>query len=176
VPLSASEGRREWFYGRVGDRNPPGAPVNTRHRQSVSHLPAGQRSSIAFMISSAHRTASAIALTVAGTFFPPSNCASLRAARILAAINSTRLRPSSTRTSLSCSLFVRLWRLSERPQVRNHRCEISALIAKPLRDMVARDGVEPPTPAFSGLHTTSVSPLSFNNLTLQSGPSFVTIL
>jgi hypothetical protein len=48
------------------------------------------------MISSAHRTASAIALMVAGTFFPPSNGASLRAARILAAINSTRLRPSST--------------------------------------------------------------------------------
>jgi hypothetical protein len=39
----------------------------------------GQRSSIAFMISSAHRTASAIALMVAGTRFPPSNCASLRA-------------------------------------------------------------------------------------------------
>jgi hypothetical protein len=42
--------------------------------------------------------------------------------------------------------------------------------------LVARDGVEPPTPAFSGLRTTSVSPLSFNNLTLQSGPSFVTTL
>ena len=55
---------------------------------------AGQRSSIAFMSSSAHRTASAIALRVAGTLFPPSNCASLRAARMLAAINNTRLRPS----------------------------------------------------------------------------------
>jgi hypothetical protein len=63
------------------------------HTQSVSHLPAGRRSSIAFMISSAHRTASAIALIVAGTRFVASNCASLRAARILAAINSTRLRP-----------------------------------------------------------------------------------
>jgi len=42
--------------------------------------------------------------------------------------------------------------------------------------LVAREGVEPPTPAFSGLRTTSVSPLSFNNLTLQSGPSFVTTL
>jgi hypothetical protein len=39
-----------------------------------AHLAGGQRSSIAFMISSAHRTASATALTVAGTFFPPSNC------------------------------------------------------------------------------------------------------
>ena len=37
-----------------------------------------------------------MALTVAGTRAPPSYCASLRAARILAAINSTRLRPSST--------------------------------------------------------------------------------
>ena len=42
--------------------------------------------------------------------------------------------------------------------------------------MVARDGVEPPTPAFSGLRTTALSPLVFNNLTLQSGLSIVTIL
>jgi hypothetical protein len=42
--------------------------------------------------------------------------------------------------------------------------------------MVARDGVEPPTPAFSGLRTTSLSLPFFNNLTLQSGPSFVTTL
>ncbi len=42
--------------------------------------------------------------------------------------------------------------------------------------MVARDGVEPPTPAFSGLHTTALSASFVNNLTLQSGPSFVTIL
>ena len=44
---------------------------------------------------------------VAGTLFPPSNCANLRAARILAAISNTRLRPSSTRKILACSLFVR---------------------------------------------------------------------
>jgi hypothetical protein len=42
--------------------------------------------------------------------------------------------------------------------------------------MVAGDGVEPPTPAFSGLRTTNVSALAFNNLTLQSGPGFVTTL
>jgi hypothetical protein len=42
--------------------------------------------------------------------------------------------------------------------------------------MVARDGVEPPTPAFSGLRTTSLSTWLFNNLTLRSGPSFVTTL
>jgi hypothetical protein len=71
------------------------------------HLAEGQRSSMTFMISSAQRTASAIALTVAGTLFPPSNCASLRAARILAAINSRRLRPSSTLCSLSHSPFIR---------------------------------------------------------------------
>ena len=54
--------------------------------------------------------------------------------------------------------------------------EFPSKAAKFFGMMVARDGVEPPTPAFSGLHTTSVSPLSFNNLTLQGGPSFVTIL
>ena len=37
-----------------------------------------------------------MALTVAGTLAPLSYCASLRAARMLAAMSSTRLRPSST--------------------------------------------------------------------------------
>ena len=88
-----------WFYR-------PALESSARHRVITTHRasgqrPAGQRSSMAFMISSAQRTASAIALTVAGTRLPPSNCASLRAARMLAAINSTRLRPSSTRISLS---------------------------------------------------------------------------
>jgi hypothetical protein len=52
------------------------------------------------------------------------------------------------------------------------RCIGLRIIGKSLKvnDLVAREGVEPPTPAFS------VSPLSFNNLTLQSGPSFVTTL
>jgi hypothetical protein len=36
---------------------------------------------------------------------------------------------------------------------------------------VARDGVEPPPPAFSGL-----SPFSFNNLIRQDGQFIVTIL
>ena len=65
----------------------------------------GQRSSISLRISSAQRTASEMAATVAGTRLPPSYCASLRAARILAAINNTRLRPSST---IACYTF-RLW-------------------------------------------------------------------
>jgi hypothetical protein len=42
--------------------------------------------------------------------------------------------------------------------------------------VVARDGVEPPTPAFSGLRTTSLTPWFFNNLTLRSGPFIVTTL
>jgi hypothetical protein len=55
------------------------------------------------MISSAHRTASEIAATVAGTRFPPSYCESFRAARMVAAINNTRLRPSSTPKRLAYS-------------------------------------------------------------------------
>jgi hypothetical protein len=43
-------------------------------------------------------------------------------------------------------------------------------------NMVARDGVEPPTPAFSGLYSLSLNPFSINNLIRQGGPSFVTIL
>jgi hypothetical protein len=91
------------------------------HTGAGPHLPAGHRSSIAFMISSAHRTASEIALMVAGTLLPPSNCASFRAARILAAINSTRLRPSSTRAILALSSFVRL----EDSGQENHTCKIT---------------------------------------------------
>jgi hypothetical protein len=43
-------------------------------------------------------------------------------------------------------------------------------------DLVAREGVEPPTPAFSGLRTTSLSLPFFNNLTRQDGRIIVTIL
>src|SRR5271155_6011126 len=67
----------------------------------------GQRSSIAFINSSAQRTASEIAATVAGTLFPPSNGDNFRAARIAAAIKMTRLRPSSTEAILAVSPFVR---------------------------------------------------------------------
>jgi len=48
--------------------------------------------------------------------------------------------------------------------------------AKFLRMMVARDGVEPPTPAFSGLYSLSLNPFSFNNLIRQGGRFIVTIL
>jgi len=40
-------------------------------RAAITQQPAGHRSSIAFMISSAHPTALAIPLIVAGTCFPP---------------------------------------------------------------------------------------------------------
>jgi len=49
---------------------------------------------------------------VAGTRGVLGNCASLRAARIAAAINRTRLRPSSTPAMVHLSLFVRLGQLS----------------------------------------------------------------
>jgi hypothetical protein len=48
-----------------------------------------------------------MAQMVAGTRFPASYRASFRAARIAAAISSTRLRLSSTEWSVACSLFVR---------------------------------------------------------------------
>src|SRR5579863_8748633 len=58
---------------------------------------AGQCRSISVMMSSAHRTVSEMAATVAGTRLPPSHCASFLGARIAAAMSSTRLHPSSTR-------------------------------------------------------------------------------
>ena len=39
-----------------------------------------------------------------------------------------------------------------------------------IENMMARDRLEPLTPAFSVLRTTSVSPLSFNNLTFTEWP------
>jgi hypothetical protein len=91
----------------AGDQNPSivfvcKLPVRScfpwaRHceRASLCYF-TGQRLSISFRISSAHLSPSAIALTVAGTLAPPSYWASFLAARIDAAIRSTRLRPSST--------------------------------------------------------------------------------
>ena len=42
--------------------------------------------------------------------------------------------------------------------------------------MVARDGVEPPTPAFSGLRSLGLISFSINNLTRQGGRIIVTTL
>ncbi len=50
------------------------------------------------------------------------------------------------------------------------------LAAKFFGMMVARDGVEPPTPAFSGLYSLSLNPFSINNLIRQDGRFIVTIL
>jgi hypothetical protein len=50
------------------------------------------------------------------------------------------------------------------------------VMRKSLRNMVARDGVEPPTPAFSGLRSLSLNPFSINNLIRQDGRFIVTIL
>jgi DNA mismatch endonuclease (patch repair protein) len=52
-----------------------------------------------------------MALIVAGTFAQPSYWASFRAARMLAAINRTRLRPSSTSKSVALSPCIRLCRV-----------------------------------------------------------------
>jgi hypothetical protein len=42
--------------------------------------------------------------------------------------------------------------------------------------LVAREGVEPPTPAFSGLYSLSLTIFLINNLIRQDGPFVVTIL
>ena len=44
------------------------------------------------------------------------------------------------------------------------------------KDMVAREGLEPPPPAFSGLRSTGLTAYSINNLTRQDGRFIVTIL
>lgn len=64
-----------------------------------------QRKSISFIISSAQRIASAIALIVAGTRRPPSYAESFRAAKIAAITPSTRLRPSSIPAFYTFALF-----------------------------------------------------------------------
>jgi hypothetical protein len=44
------------------------------------------------------------------------------------------------------------------------------------KDMVAREGLEPPPPAFSGLRSTGLTTYLINNLTRQDGRFIVTIL
>jgi hypothetical protein len=63
-------------------------------------------------------------------------------------------------------------RLGERALTNSsdHRCEISGWFAKLLKNMVARDGVEPPTPAFSGLNAEQVK-LLLNKLLTVIGQS-----
>ena len=42
--------------------------------------------------------------------------------------------------------------------------------------LAAREGAEPPTPAFSGLYSLSLNPFSINNLIRRDGHVIVTIL
>src|SRR5215831_8993981 len=58
------------------------------------------------------------------------------------------------------------------------RCDGLTMKRKRLtaRDLVAREGVEPPTPAFSGLQSTSLTTFSINNLICRDGRFIVTIL
>jgi hypothetical protein len=53
----------------------------------------------------AHRTASEIAVIVAGTRFPPLKVGNFLAARIAAAMSTTRFRPSSIQSGSSCHCF-----------------------------------------------------------------------
>ncbi len=79
------------------------------HRQSFSGVILSQFSlKISHLsLAMAHRTPSEIAATVAGTRFPPSHCASFRAARIAAIIPMTRFLPSSIDSILHRSPLVR---------------------------------------------------------------------
>jgi hypothetical protein len=45
-----------------------------------------------------------------------------------------------------------------------------------IENMVAKNGVDPLTPAFSALYSLSLNPFSFNNLIRQGGDFIVTIL
>ncbi len=63
-----------------------------------------------------------------------------------------------------------------RPSVVRVLCDsLAKLLIIFLRNMVARDGVEPPTPAFS-VRSSSLTIFSINNLTCQDGRFIVTIL
>jgi len=44
------------------------------------------------------------------------------------------------------------------------------------RELVARDGAEPATPAFSGLYSLGLNPFSVNHLIRQDGRFIATIL
>jgi hypothetical protein len=72
------------------------------------HLPLweGHQLSIRAMIRSAIAIASAMADSSAGEG-RPSQLTSFLAAKMLAAISNTRLRPSSTPISVACSLYIR---------------------------------------------------------------------
>jgi hypothetical protein len=79
------------------------------------------------MISSAHGTASEPALTVDGTdgtFRTPSTCCSFLAAGMLAAIRSTRLRPSSMRIDYHIRL---MFAMEARDQEEDMRADMKSI-------------------------------------------------
>jgi hypothetical protein len=94
VPLLNPSNERKGVASIPDPAGEPGEPHSQETVCGCGHF-TGHRSSIRRKISSAHRIASAMALTVAGTLVPPSYCASFRAARIAAMIPITRLRLSS---------------------------------------------------------------------------------
>ena len=93
---------------RVDERIAPQTGTASRmNKPDKTQCVVGHRSSIRRRISSAQRIASAIAVIVAGTLAPPSYWASFRAAKIEAAIRSTRFRPSSTNQDYHLSPCIR---------------------------------------------------------------------
>ena len=98
---------------QIADPPEPFTLIEVLHSDSIHRAPpefhfsfprlltfVGHRRSISAMISSAQRIESVIAQMVAGIRAPPSNCASFLAAKMLAAINRTRLRPSSMESGI----------------------------------------------------------------------------
>ena len=86
------------------DRNPLGRPV----AEAVLHLAVGQRSSITFIISSAHRTASADCAHRRRDSFPAIELGELRRRQDTCRYQQHAFAALVHVRSLSCSLFVRL--------------------------------------------------------------------
>ena len=78
------------------------------------HLAAGHRSPIAFMISSAHRIASAIALIVAGTLSPPVKLSEFAGSEDSCRNQEHTFTALVHGASVAVSLFVRLKNLHKR--------------------------------------------------------------
>jgi len=92
-----------------------------------------------------------MALTVAGIRAPLSYCANFRAARIEAAISNTRLRPSSTSTSLAYSPFVRYVRYTRvGGEIHSQIIDAKHDTRRRIEDRKAADGVER---RFASVHT-----------------------
>jgi hypothetical protein len=76
-------------------------------------------------------------------------------------------------TALSCSHSRTNYRQFTRSDGINYLFNYSMYL---IETMVARDGGEPPTPAFSGLRSTGLTIFLINNLIRQNGLFIVTIL